>query len=349
MKFRILLMCAVVAVACRKYPIDLEKRGPHSVALTEGMFVLNEGLFQHNNARLQFFPKDDQAFDYFEEVIGRPLGDTGNDMKRYGSKLYVLVNVSSTLEVIDLNSGKSLKQLEMSTSTGPKQPRYLAFYGDKVLVSCYDGYVDIIDTTEFQVQKRVKVGQNPEQMCVIGDQLYVANSGGLNFPNVDSTLSIVNLTTWQEHKITVGLNPGNVACDKLGNVYVIARGDYNTVPSKLVRYSPSNQTTTTLLQNVSKIASFDQKMLLAYTENSTTKLGVFEPFSGVFNLTDFIPLNDHVTFYNVQYSAENQKVYTFDARSYVNTGLVRQYSKTGELEATFESQIIPTSIYYHVP
>ena len=65
---------------------------------------------------------------YFRALNHRGLGDTANDMDIYGSKLYVVVNVSSTVEVIDLQSGLSVKQIPMLTDNGSsRQPRAITF------------------------------------------------------------------------------------------------------------------------------------------------------------------------------------------------------------------------------
>ena len=55
--------------------------------------------------------------DYFTTVNKRGLGDTANDMIKYGSKIYIVVNESGTIEVIDAATGKSLKQIEMKEKT----------------------------------------------------------------------------------------------------------------------------------------------------------------------------------------------------------------------------------------
>ena len=46
-------------------------------------------------------------------------------------------------------------------------------------------------------------------------------------PNVDSTISVIDLVDYEEiKKITVGKNPGGVLTDSDGDVYVITRGNY---------------------------------------------------------------------------------------------------------------------------
>jgi hypothetical protein len=103
---------------------------------TAEMYILNEGLFNLNNSTLArySFLTNRCSYDYFRALNHRGLGDTANDMDIYGSKLYVVVNVSSTVEVIDLQSGLSVKQIPMLTDNGSsRQPRAITFDSGKAV------------------------------------------------------------------------------------------------------------------------------------------------------------------------------------------------------------------------
>src|SRR5690554_7499977 len=56
-----------------------------------------------------------------------------------------------------------------------------------VFVSSYDGYVSAIDTSSLTVTNRIKVGRNPEGICISNNSLFVANSGGLDYKDRKST------------------------------------------------------------------------------------------------------------------------------------------------------------------
>ena len=47
----------------------------------------------------------------------------------YGSKLYIVMNVSGTIEIVDPSTGTSLKQIEMKNDDDTsKEPRQIASY-----------------------------------------------------------------------------------------------------------------------------------------------------------------------------------------------------------------------------
>lgn len=75
------------------------------------MYILSEGLFNQNNSSLARYSFNRQRCtnNYFSANNQRGLGDTANDIAIYGNKIYVVVNVSSTVEVIDFPTGKSIR------------------------------------------------------------------------------------------------------------------------------------------------------------------------------------------------------------------------------------------------
>jgi YVTN family beta-propeller protein len=266
-------------------------------------------------------------------------------MKRYGSKIYVVVNVSSVIEVLSASDFTSIKQIQMESGGVAKQPRSIAFYGGNAYVTCYDGFVDVIDTSSLTVTSRIPVGNNPEGLAVANGKLYVANSGGLNFPNVDSTLSVIDLTTNAElMKITVGINPGEVVSDASGDVYVISRGDYGAVPSRLKRV---NSTTDVLAESfafdINGISPMNSNFLV-FDANSVS---VFNASSEMIESSNFIDLSEVVTLYNISYNSFNGKIYISDAMNYTNTGYLRKYNSVGVYETSYHVGLNPKKVLFY--
>ncbi len=66
-------------------------------------------------------------------------------------------------------------------------------------------------------------------MAISGNNLYVSNTGGFS-ASYDSTVSVIDLISLTETgKITVGINPGSIAADNSGNIYVACTGNYGAV------------------------------------------------------------------------------------------------------------------------
>jgi len=279
----ILVLLAALFAACSDSDdlIDPTELPPSE---TQKILVLCEGIMDRNNSTLAFYDLKSKTkdFDYFTTVNKRGLGDTANDMIKYGSKIYIIVNVSSTIEVIDAATGKSLKQIEMKTADNkPKQPRYAAAYGGKVYVTSFDDTVTRIDTVSLKIDGSVKVGRDPEGICIKNGKIYVANSGGLDFPNYDKTVSVIDLNSFEEIKqIEVGLNPYQVFADSQGDVYVNVRGNYGDIAPSFKKIKPSKdsyEVSTLTGVSVSEFTIVNDKAYILHNEwGKESKVKVFD-------------------------------------------------------------------------
>lgn len=169
----------------------------------------------------------------------KELGDVGNDIQIYGSKLYVVVNCSHKVEVLDARTGVRIGQVNIPNC------RYIRFYKGAAYVSAYVGPVLIdptapkgavykVDTTSLAVKAKVTVGYQPEEMEIIDDYMYVANSGGYRPPVYDNTVSVIQMEDFKQvQQIPVGINLHRLKKDKYKKLWVTSRGNYENVPSRL--------------------------------------------------------------------------------------------------------------------
>lgn len=331
--FKLIYLCTgIILVSCKKDKIEDLPTTPVDF-FKNGVLVVNEGLFQQNNSTLSWvdFTTDEVNGQIFEQKANRQLGDTGNDIGRYGSKIYVVVNVSSTIEVLDAKSGNPVKQINMVNNGVPKQPRFVEFINGKVFVPCFDGYVDVIDTTSLEVVQRIPVGANPDGIHLANNKLYVANSGGLSYPDVDSTLSVIDPFSMTEiSRIVVGKNPQRIISDNDGNIYVITQTGLNTLNSQLVKINHQTQEVETVYNwMVNRMERIGSNLLLYISSSGNSSIQLFDPQSGTITNPDFIDAGLFTTFYGAQYDASRNQIYCFDAMSYVNSGYIRIFSSNG--------------------
>lgn len=205
----------------------------------EGKYlVLNNGDWGKNDASVGRWQDVKKVYypNAFYQINNQHLGDLGQDAMVYGSKIYIAVSGSKKIFVTDLNL-----HLIRTINSDDMQPRQLAAAEGKVYATLYEGYLAEIDTTDFSLRK-TKVGDYPEGVVVYNEKAYVANSGGLNYPDYGKTLSVVDLTSFQEETtLTVNDNPQGVWV--VGNkLYVLSWGKYDYdlhdyFPRKLQVYS----------------------------------------------------------------------------------------------------------------
>src|SRR5699024_2307840 len=131
----------------------------------KGVYVLNEGYIASDNSSLSYFDSERKKMINNFFVAANPekkLGDVANDMGIYGSKLYITVNRSNKLEILDAESGV------VETTVNVTAPRFIAFHGDNVFISSYTGKIFVLDTATARIVKEIEVGRTPEQLAVSG-------------------------------------------------------------------------------------------------------------------------------------------------------------------------------------
>lgn len=315
---------------------------------TAELYALCEGLFNQNNSTLARFTfgKQKMVRNYFNAINHRGLGDTANDLAIYGSKIYVVVNVSSTVEVIDFRTGLSLKQISMLAENGSsRQPRSIAFHEDKAYVCSYDGTVARIDTTSLSIEATTTVGRNPDGICVQNDKLYVSNSGGLDYASgmgVDNTVSVVDIAQFKEiAKITVGPNPGRIVASASdgGNhdkaVYVATCGeDVEAGNYDFVRIDCETNTVTHYNEKVQSFA-IDGDIAYLYNYDYSTQTSAIKMFNlktGETIRENFITDGTRInTPYGININPYSKNVYITEAYDYTTHGDLLCFDQQGQL------------------
>lgn len=213
--------------------VSCEKENPVLPEDFKGMYILNNGKWQANNASLTNYNPETQKVtqDVFLFRNNKKLGDVAQDILLYGNKMYITVSNSGVVFVTDPQA-RILKEIKMAEY---KEPRNVISYKGKVYMTYYNGYLAEIDTIDYAV-RTVKVGISPEGLREANGKIYVANSGGANYPVYDNTISVVDPVAMEVVKtLEVQINPGIMAVDNQEDIYVISVGDYGAIPPVLQR------------------------------------------------------------------------------------------------------------------
>lgn len=320
---------------------------------TTGVYVLNSGKHSNNNSTLSFYDVNTGKVtpNYFKSKNGRQLGDTGQDMIVYGSKTYIAVYASNVIEVIDKN-GVSLASIQPKNTAGqPQSPRYFTKAEGSVYVTLYDGHVAKIDTASLTITGQVTVGRNPEQIAVSNNKLFVANSGGMDYPNYDKTVSVIDIPTFSVlETIEVVLNPTEITTDAQGDVYVISMGDYGAIPNTMQRIDPVTYAVTTV-GNATKMVAAGDKIYTYYSQydadwNQIITFQVFDAVTETMGTNSFITDGTVVDKpYCLSVDPLTGDIYV-GTSDYRNNGDMYVFSAAGKLKNRFEVGLNPMGAYF---
>lgn len=216
-----------------------------------GMYLLNEGNMGSNKSSLDYLDLSgkDATVHYLRNIYSERnpetvmmLGDVGNDIQIYGSRLWLVINCSNKVEVAQANDAVRIGKVDIPNC------RYVTFKDRYAYVSSYVGSVYSgsssplgsiykVDTLSLQKVDSCSVGYQPEEMAIIGKKLYVANSGGyqgMTGQGYESTVSVIDLDKMQEtERITVAPNLHRIKKDKYDQLWVTSRGNYMDSESKI--------------------------------------------------------------------------------------------------------------------
>lgn len=376
-KILLVMLMAASLSGCREddFVIPAEYDVVPDTAATDtrirGFYVLNEGNMGSNKCTLDYF--DYLSGTYARNIYAernpnviKELGDVGNDIGIYGSRMYVVVNCSHKVEVLDARTGVRIGQVDVPNC------RYVRFYGGKAYVSSYVGPVMIdpdapkgavyeVDTASLQVTRKVTVGYQPEQMEVVDSYMYVANSGGYRAPLYDNTVSVIDMYDFRHvRKIPVGINLNCLKADKYKKLWVTGRGDHAERHSKLYVLQKKSgdkemSVTDTIDIACSNMAIHGDSLYYYatewsnYTQTNVISYGIIDVRTKKVVSNNFITdgTEKNITIpYGIAVHPETGDIFVTDAKNYVSSGTLYCFGRDGKKKWSVRTGDIPACIVF---
>ena len=376
------LLCLAVLFACREIelvvPTEYELLPGVPIApdaRPAGMYLLNEANMGSNKSSIDYV--DFRNAYYVRNIyaernpeVVKELGDVGNDIQIYGNKLYAVINCSHKVEVMDVRTCKRIGQVDIPNC------RYIRFAKGKAYVSAYVGPVAIdpnaqlgavyeVDTASLAVTRKATVGYQPDELEVLGEYLYVANSGGYRAPDYDSTVSVVEIYGMKQiQKIPVDINLHRIRKDRYGKLWVTSRGDYNTIPSRLYVLDRKDKNSKEMVvKDTLDIPCSEMYIqgdsLYFYsvewnkqTERNTVTYGIIDVRTGQLVTDHFITdgtEQDIVIPYGICVHPTTGDIYVTDAKNYVSSGVLHCYDRHGKKKWSVRTGDIPAHMAFYDP
>lgn len=278
----VLLMGTAVMTSCSD-----DNDGPETYLqeCSTGAYVVNSGNMGtkiESSLTAIDYASSTATQNVFKAANGRSLGDTANDGIVYGNKIYLAVDQSNTIEVIDKKTKRSIKQIKTTDLLGNAEgvePRHIIADGGKVYFTTYGGYVAAVDTTSFALQKKWKVGSYPEGLVIAHGNIYVANS---NYAAGGGNISCINLSNDNvETKNIEGVNNPTSIYYASNVLYVLDNPVYGPAPDYAATGENALRAVSFAEGKSQKVA--DGNYAVCVTPGATTRMDVVRPYFFVLN------------------------------------------------------------------
>ena len=276
----VLLMGTAVMTSCSD-----DNDGPETYlqVYSTGAYVVNSGnMYNKIESSLTAidYASSTATQNVFKAANGRSLGNTANDGIVYGNKIYLAVDQSNTIEVIDKKTKQSIKQIKTTDLLGKAEgaePRHIIADGGKVYFTTYGGYVAAVDTINFVLADKYKVGSCPEGLVIGGSNLYVANS---NYGKGGGNISCIDLSSKKvETKNIEGVNNPTGIYYASGLLYVLDNQYYD---ASWNAYGENSLRTVNFAEGKSQKVA-DGNYAVCVTPGATTRMQAAHPYFYVLN------------------------------------------------------------------
>jgi DNA-binding beta-propeller fold protein YncE len=340
-------------ISCEKEPVSI-----HFLDFGErkGVYISCEGNYMYGNASLSFYDKIDKVV-YNNLFFARnkaPLGDVAQSLKSYGGNLYIVLNNSGKITVIDKRT-----QQYRGNIRGLVSPRYIHFINEqKAYVSdLYAKRITIFNPSEFVITGSIDVSdgdpashKHPTEFFVqIGGQVFVSCWSYDNKILVIDPLNDTIITT-----ITVPAQPNKMVVDKLNRLWVLCNGSMGAESVSedspaLVRIDPETYTIEQIFRwhqrtnHPGDLAINIQRDTLYFISGGLYKMDIH---ARKLPENSFIDAKIHL-FYSMGTDPENGDLYLSDAIDYQQSGVIYRFSKTGIPLDTFRVGINPGDFYFN--
>ena len=333
------MICSILVISCTE-----DRNNDNGNFLSgNGIFLLNEGNFMGGNGSLSFYSYDSLKIynDVFAGANGRPLGDVPNSMAISGERLYIVVNNSGKIEVVNKNTLESVK-----TITGLKAPRNICIISSSraYVSSIYSDSLAIIDLTDNTISGYINIKCSSEAISVIRNKAYVSNWVGGHKIFVISTDNNKIIDS-----VEVAMEPESMVVDKNDRLWVLCNGGWmreyfaelvsiNTSTDKIEKrivFPDKNQSPTTLQIN-------GDGTMLYFLCSGIYRVGID---------ANAIPSVPYISesgkyFYKLGINPLNEDIIATDAVDFQQSGRLLIYKKNGSPEKEITAGIIPGNVLF---
>ncbi|MDE6370965.1 MAG: hypothetical protein K2K92_05705 [Duncaniella sp.] len=330
--------------------------GPFDELPSSKMYILNQGLWNQNNATVSLYSPADVnepvVSEFFKRQNGREVGELAQDLIRHGDLMYMAVTGSNYVACLNSECVNLRTVSFAGESSLQGGVRCLAAYGNDLFATCYGGYLVKIDASYMTLNNIHSVGHNLEGIAAYDGKLYIADAyeirpndkGGNDYVYLDD-LYVVDANTLQNiDVIKVAVNPNRVISTEEGKIFVISWGNYADKGYQCQMIDAAHGNKVTDIAVASDMCVGNGKLYLLYsttdwaTNVTTNNWMSYDIASGTLSETSFLKdapaalANSHIYMMTVEPVSGDIYIGTTD---YTTEGDIYRFDKNGNLIKKF--------------
>jgi len=309
-----------------------------------GILLVNEGNFRSGNGSLSFYSYDSLKIfnDLFANVNNRPLGDVPNSVLVKEDKIFIIVNNSARIEIVNHSSCESI-----GTINGLISPRNMAVINDNkaYVTSLYSDSVAIINLPDNSVSGYINLRRTSEALTVAGNEAFIANWAGGKEVMVVNTISDKVVDS-----IEVGMEPESMAIDNKRRLWVLCNGGWarqnaaelvvinistHKIEKKFTFSSKLSSPTCLQVDGVGQTLYFIDKGIKVMDINSVN-----------LPVAPLIPEEADLSFYKIAITPVNSDIFISDVADYIQPGNLLLYKNDGNFVSRNKAGIIPGAMCF---
>lgn len=315
----------------------------------QGVFIINEGTFMQGNGSIYFYNNDlDKLYeDVFLDINERPLGDIPSNMEINGNKIFLVVNNSGKIEVVNPHYFFSMGTIEGFSS--PREIEVLNY--QKAYVSdLSEPFIYIVNTTDLSITGTINTQKSVENIIKYNDLVYVTNWSNFYVPAENNTVQVIDITNDQLiNEIELTKEPNSMVLDKNNILWVLCSGGFlNEEIPALYKIDPTAQTVIDFIQfpdtnlNPNHLCINGLKDTLYFLNNGVYKMSINDiliPSEAFIDQTD-------KWFYSLFIDPDRSWIFVSDAKDFIQDGVIYIYRKDGTFIKDLGAGIVPGSFCF---